>query len=191
MRCTRGGVGVNVIAWLIVACEIGFWVVITLGLLTRYILKKNKLGLFFLALTPVIDLILLVVTGVDLYRGATATQVHAIVAVYIGISIAFGRSMIEWADIRFQYYVMKQGAKPVKRFGMDYAKHYFKSWGQHVLAFLIGAGILFVLIYLINDSSRTEVLAGFLKVWTLVLGIDLFDCHKQFYLAEKEKRVAI
>ncbi|MBG9582404.1 membrane protein, partial [Bacillus thuringiensis] len=59
----------NVIAWLIVACEIGFWIVITLGLLTRYILKKNKLGLFFLALTPVIDLILLVVTGVDLYRG--------------------------------------------------------------------------------------------------------------------------
>ena len=98
-----------------------------------------------------------------MYRGATATQVHAIAAIYIGISIAFGRSMIEWADIRFQYYVMKQGAKPVKRFGMDYAKHYFKSWGQHVLAFLIGAGILFVLIYLINDSSRTEVLAGFLK----------------------------
>lgn len=117
----------NVIAWLIVACEIGFWVVITLGLFTRYILKKNKLGLFFLALTPVIDLILLVVTGVDLYRGAIA-------AVYIGISIAFGRSMIEWADIRFQYYVMKQGSKPVKRFGIDYAKYYFKSWGQHVLA---------------------------------------------------------
>ncbi|XBO90187.1 hypothetical protein AAGG43_13380 [Bacillus paranthracis] len=177
----------NVIAWLIVACEIGFWVVITLGLLTRYILKKNKLGLFFLALTPVIDLILLVVTGVDLYRGATATQVHAIAAVYIGISIAFGRSMIEWADIRFQYYVMKQGAKPVKRFGMDYAKHYFKSWGQHVLAFLIGAGILFVLIYLINDSSRTEVLAGFLKVWTLVLGIDLLIAISNFIWLKRKK----
>ncbi len=147
--------------------------------------------MFFPALTPVIDLILLVVTGVDLYRGATATQVHAIAAVYIGISIAFGRSMIEWADIRFQYYVMKQGAKPVKRFGMDYAKHYFKSWGQHVLAFLIGAGILFVLIYLINDSSRTEVLAGFLKSMDTCVGYRSFDCHKQFYLAEKEKRVAI
>jgi len=37
----------NVIVWLIAACEIGFWVVITLGLFTRYILKKNKLGLLF------------------------------------------------------------------------------------------------------------------------------------------------
>src|SRR5690606_26009541 len=100
-------------------------------------LKKKKMGLFFLALTPVIDLILLVATSVDLYHGAAATKVHGIAAVYIGISIAFGKSMIGWADTRFQYYVMKQGSKPVKRFGIDYAKHYFKSWGQHVLAFII------------------------------------------------------
>ena len=49
----------NFIAWTIVACEIGFWVVIALGLITRYIFKREKLGFFFLALTPVIDLILL------------------------------------------------------------------------------------------------------------------------------------
>ncbi|MGF9814261.1 hypothetical protein ACVAMH_25455 [Bacillus zanthoxyli] len=177
----------NVIAWLIVVCEIGFWVVITLGLFTRYILKRSKLGLLFLALTPVIDLILLVATGVDLYRGATATKVHAIATVYIGISIAYGRSMIEWADLRFQYYVMKQGSKPVKRFGIDYAKHYFKSWGQHVLAFLIGAGILLVLIYLINDFSRTEVLAGFLKLWTFVLGIDFLIAISNFIWPKRAK----
>lgn len=187
MCVIQGGFEVNVIAWLIVACEIGFWVIIALGLFTRYILKRNKLGLFFLALTPVIDLILLVATGIDLYRGATATQVHAISAVYIGISIAFGRSMIEWADIRFQYYVMKQGAKPFKRFGIDYAKHYFKSWGQHVLAFLIGAGVLFTLIYLINDSARTEVLAGFLKIWTLVLGIDFLIAISNFIWPKRAK----
>lgn len=181
------GVEVNIIAWLIVASEIGFWVVIVLGLFTRYILKKNKIGLFFLALTPVIDLILLVATSVDLYHGATATKVHGIAAVYIGISIAFGKSMIGWADTRFQYYVMKQGSKPVKRFGIDYAKHYFKSWGQHVLAFIIGVGILFALIYLIDDSTRTEVLTGFIQLWTLVLGIDFLIAISNFIWPKREK----
>lgn len=175
----------NIIAWLIVASEIGFWVAIALGLFTRYILKKPKLGLFFLALTPVIDLILLVATGVDLYHGAAATKVHGIAAVYIGISIAFGKSMIRWADTRFQYYVMKQGPKPVKRFGIDYAKHYFKSWGQHVLAYIIGVGILFALIYLINDPTRTEVLTGFIKLWTLVLGIDFLIAISNFIWPKK------
>ena len=103
----------NFIAWIIVACEIGFWLVILLGLITRYLFKRERLGFFFLALTPVIDLILLLVTATDLYNGATATQVHAIAAIYLGVSIAFGKSMIRWADERFVYYIQKQGSKPV------------------------------------------------------------------------------
>lgn len=58
----------NGIAWMIVFCEIAFWVVIVLGLAVRYVFKRHTLGLLFLGLTPVIDLILLAATGVDLYR---------------------------------------------------------------------------------------------------------------------------
>lgn len=177
----------NFVAWMIVACEIAFWVVIILGLVTRYVFKQNKLGLFFLALTPVVDLILLITTGIDLYNGATATQAHAIAAVYIGVSIAFGKSMIQWADERFQYYVMKQGKKPKQRFGMDYAKHYFKSWLSHVLAYVIGCGMLAGMIYLIDDPSRTEALAGFLRLWSIVLGIDLVIAISNFIWQKKEK----
>lgn len=162
----------NYIAWMIVACEIGFWIVILLGLFTRYVLKKNKLGVFFLALTPVIDLILLIAASYDLYRGATATIAHALAAVYIGISIGFGKSMIKWADERFRYYVTKDGPKPIKLYGMEYSLHYLKGWGRHVISYLIGAGLLEGVIYLINDSARTEAMGEVLKVWTLVLGID-------------------
>ena len=109
----------NFIAWTIIACEIGFWVVILLGLITRYIFKRERLGFFFLALTPVIDLILLIVTATDLYNGATATQIHAIAAIYLGISIAFGKSMIRWADEKFLYYIRKQGTKPVRKTGFE------------------------------------------------------------------------
>ncbi len=70
----------NWIAWMIVACEIGFWVVIALGLAVRYGLGKERLGLFILALTPLVDLVLLAVTSVDLYQGATATRAHALVS---------------------------------------------------------------------------------------------------------------
>lgn len=170
----------NFVAWMIIISEVGFWVLILAGLITRYIFKLKKMGLFLFALTPVIDCILLVATSVDLYHGATATKVHGIAAIYIGVSISFGKSIIAWADTHFQYYVMKQGPKPVKRYGIDYAKHYLKSFGQHVLAYLIGAGILFALIYFIKDSQRTEVLDGFLKIWTIVLGIDFIISISNF-----------
>ncbi|MDW4075948.1 hypothetical protein QI255_12230, partial [Staphylococcus saprophyticus] len=88
----------NFIVWLIIFCEVAFWVVILLGLVTRYILKQKTLGLLFLALTPVIDLIILITTSIDLMNGATAEIPHAIAAVYISVSLVFGKSMINWAD---------------------------------------------------------------------------------------------
>ncbi|GIP40400.1 putative membrane protein YmcC [Paenibacillus sp. J31TS4] len=161
------------LAWMIIACEIGFWVLIVLGLAARYLLHLDKLGWMLLACTPVVDLALLAATGTDLYRGATATQAHGLAAIYIGVSIAYGKSMIVWADERFRYYVTRKGPKPARRYGMAYAKHYLKSWLRHVLAYLIGAGLLALLIVLVGDEARTEALAGVWKLWTLILGIDL------------------
>jgi len=164
----------NFIAWTIVACEIGFWVVIALGLVTRYIFNKEKLGFFFLALTPVIDLVLLIVTGTDLYNGATATVAHSIAAVYIGISIVFGKSMIRWADQRFLYYIKKKGPKPVRKTGWDYANHSMRGSLQHLLSYIIGASLLVLMIFFIDTPSRTEELSATLKFWTIILGIDFF-----------------
>lgn len=171
----------NFVAWFIVVCEIAFWVVIIAGLSVRYLFKKPKLGLVLLALTPVVDLILFIITGIDLYNGAKATTAHAIAAVYIGVSIAYGKSMIDWADQRFRYYVAKQTeAKPIKRYGLEYAKHYLKGFIRHIIAYIIGALLLLGMIYLINDASRTEALVGVLKIWALVLGIDLIITTSYF-----------
>ncbi|MDQ0416069.1 hypothetical protein J2Z48_000227 [Croceifilum oryzae] len=177
----------NFIAWMIVTCEIMFWVVIGLGLVTRYVWKMKRLGLFFLSLTIIIDLALLIMTGIDLYKGATATVAHGIAAVYIGISIAFGERLIQWTDERFRYYVLKQGEKPVKRFGTEYAKHYLKGWIRHVLAYLIGAGLLAGMIYVIDDPSQTEAFSGILRGWAVVLGIDLIITISNFIWPSKPK----
>ncbi|MGK9044328.1 hypothetical protein [Mammaliicoccus vitulinus] len=178
----------NLIVWLIICCEIAFWVVILLGLVTRYILKQKTLGLFFLALTPVIDLILLITTSVDLINGATAEIPHAIAAVYVAVSLVFGKSMIKRADDRFRYYVIKEGPKPYKPVGLAYAKNYAKSWLKHLLSYFIGTGILHLIIYFIHDKNRTEAMDGVIDVWTIVIIIDLIICISYFVWPPKEKK---
>lgn len=184
----KESVNVNWIAWMIVACEIGFWVVIALGLAVRYGLGKERLGLFILALTPLVDLVLLAVTSVDLYRGATATMAHALAAVYIGVSIAFGKGMIRWADDKFLYYVKKQPlAKKPKLYGMAYARSYAKGWFKHVFAYLIGAGLLLAMIFFVGDASRTGALERAMLQWAVVLGIDLLITVSFFVWPKRSK----
>lgn len=97
----------NFITWSIIAAEIGFWIVIILGLTLRYVYNFKKMGSFFLLLTPVIDMFLLIVTAIDLLKGGNATKSHAIAAIYLGVSIALGKSIVRWADERFLYYIKK------------------------------------------------------------------------------------
>ena len=68
----------------IIGAEIGFWVFIALGLLSRYILKKPKLGVFFLICTPLTDLFLLAVAGYDLAAGTGKAEFHHAVAALEG-----------------------------------------------------------------------------------------------------------
>lgn len=178
-----GGIG-----WLIVGAEVAFWVVILLGLVTRYILKKKGLGLFFLALTPVIDLVLLIATAVDLYNGATATTVHGIAAIYLGVSIAFGKSMIAWADRQFTYYILKKGEKPVKKLGYAHARHEMKSSLQHLLAFIIGSVFILGIHFFIGDPERTAGLLNPLRIWALIVGIDLLYSASYFLWPKRAKQ---
>ncbi|WP_047985926.1 hypothetical protein [Ornithinibacillus californiensis] len=176
----------NWIVWLIIACEIGFWVFILLGLVMRYVLNKRSLGLLFLAMTPIVDLILLVATSYDLYQGSIATTAHALAAIYIGVSIGFGKSMIRWADERFKYYVTKSGPKPIKLFGMDYAKNYFKGWLRHLLSYIIGASLIGGIYFLINDSERTLAMIQTLGIWSIVLVADLVISLTYFIFPRKQ-----
>ena len=59
----------NGIAWGIIVCEIMFWVFILAGLIVRYGWRKKQLGLRLMAMSPVIDLVLLVLTVYDLRQG--------------------------------------------------------------------------------------------------------------------------
>ncbi|THJ68795.1 hypothetical protein E8P82_01600 [Arthrobacter echini] len=156
----------------IIACEIGFWVLIIAGLMVRYLLGKRRAGLVLLALTPLVDLILLTATVLDLRAGATATFVHGLAAVYLGISIAYGHRMIDWADARFAHR-FGGGPRPTRHYGTRYAQECWKDVVRTIIAVLIAAGFLQLLTVLVDDAARTEALTGFYPILGIVFVVDL------------------
>jgi len=132
----------NILLVLILGCEIAFWVVLLLGLVARYLFGWWRAGLYFLYSTPVIDLVLLVATVVDLRNGSEATFFHGLAAAYIGFSLAFGRRAIDWADAHFAHR-FAGGPRPVKAppQGWGNLLYELKLWGRALAA----CGITFVL----------------------------------------------
>lgn len=80
-----------------------------LGLLVRFVLKRNELSKLILLCVPLLDLALLIATAVDLNSGKPAEFAHGLAAVYLGFTIVYGHSIIQWADsyVAFKFYAGK------------------------------------------------------------------------------------
>lgn len=153
---------------LIAACEIGFWVVLGAGLVARYVLRMRRLGAVLLVCVPLVDLVLLVATVVDLRRGATANFTHGLAAAYIGFSIAFGHSMIRWADQRFAHR-FADGPPPWKppKGGWGRTRYEWREWGKGVLGAAVACSLLGLGVLMVGDADRTAELVA----WIYRLGI--------------------
>lgn len=174
----------------LVACEIGFWVVLLGGLATRYLLRRPRAGAVLLASTPLVDLAMLLFALVDLRHGGTATIAHGLAAVYIGVSVAFGHRMVRWADERFAYR-FAGGPSPSRppKFGTEHARHERHGWYRHLVAWAIGCALLLGGVALVGEADavaqlvrgaaagsglqRVGALLGIAGTWTLVLAVDL------------------
>ena len=157
----------------IVATEIAFWLLLLSGLGARYGLGRPRVGLVFLAATPLVDLVLLAATTIDLRRGGEAALPHALAAVYIGVSVAGGRRMVGWADARFAHR-FAGGPVPVRppRTGPRHAAHQRREWLRHLAAWSTGTALMGLGVLLVGDSDRTWALLNVAALWTLVLAID-------------------
>lgn len=156
----------------IVACEIGFWVVLGAGLLARYPLRRPRLGAALLIGVPLVDLVLLAATVVDLRRGATAEFTHGLAAAYLGFSVAFGHSMVRWADQRFAHR-FAGGPPPVKppRAGWARTRYEWREWGKGLVGWAIACGLLGAAILWVDDAERTRELANWIGKLTLAIVI--------------------
>ncbi len=159
------------IVGLIIACEIGFWVLIALGLIARYLLRRPRLGAVLLVLTPVVDLVLLLAVGIDLRTGGDATRAHALAAIYLGFSIVYGHRMIRWADVRFAHR-FAGGPRPVKRYGSDYARDCWLGVVRTAGAAAIAAGVLALLILIAAPGANTDALAATYRVLAIIVAAE-------------------
>lgn len=172
--------------YLIIAAEIAFWIAIIAGLVSRYVLKRNKLGFFFFLLTPVTDFALLAFTAIDLKNGATASFAHGLAAVYIGVSIAYGKSMIAWADDKFQSWIMHMPSRKKALYGKAKAIYEMKMWGRHLIAYIIGGSLLGLMILYIGEG--VEALFRVLGGWTIVLLIDFIISFSYVIFPKRERQ---
>lgn len=157
---------------IIIACEVGFWVLILAGLIARYPLKMRRLGIVLLALTPVVDLVLLAATAIDLSRGSTATFAHGLAAIYLGISVSYGHKMIHWADIRFAHH-FAAGPAPTKRYGSEYTAECWRDVVRSIIGVAIAAGVLWLLIAISGDPQRSSALTGMFGILGIIAAIEL------------------
>ncbi|WP_312086488.1 hypothetical protein, partial [Exiguobacterium sp.] len=146
-----------------------FWVFIVAGLIVRYGFRREKLGFRLMAMSPVIDIVLLVLTVFDLSRGSTATLAHGLAAIYIGVSLAFGKQMIAWADGVYRRVILRE---QVAKERISRARRERNGFYRHILAFLIGGALLGAMILWLGNTEQTESLLRTLQLWGLVLVID-------------------
>ena len=157
----------------IVVSEVAFWAFVLGGLIARYLLRRPKLGVAFLLMTPAVDLVLMAATVIDLRAGATASIFHGLAAVYVGVSVAFGHRMIRWADERFAHrFAGGPPPEQAPKHGPEHARHERAAWYRHLLAWSIGSALLFGMSLLVGDPATTESLLYKAALWAFILAID-------------------
>jgi hypothetical protein len=133
------------------------------GLFARYVLKRPKLGRFLLLCVPALDVTLLVATAYDLRSGTTAEFAHGLAAAYLGFTVVFGRSAMDWADRYFAYKYDGQ-EKPLQRFGWAYALYEWQQWGKGILACTIAAILLYISIIFVDNEVKTQALVDWMYI---------------------------
>ncbi|MGD9529005.1 hypothetical protein [Pseudonocardia sp.] len=133
----------NPLVLLIGACEVAFWVLVGAGLATRYLLRLPRMSAWLLIAVPVVDVVLVTASLVDVGRGTPPGLTHGLAAVYLGVTVAFGHSVIRWADTRFAYR-FAGGPPPPRppRHGGARVAYEWREWGKAALAWAITVAVL-------------------------------------------------
>jgi hypothetical protein len=156
----------------IVFAEAAFWLFLAAGLVTRYVFRRPRLGMVFLLGSPAADVALLLLTAVDLQRGGTPTQAHALAAAYLGFTVAFGHDVVRWADQRFARWIAggPPAAKP-RRTAAERVRHEWREFGKAGVFWAVSILLLLALSALVGDIEQARPLLGYVGVLSVVLGI--------------------
>jgi hypothetical protein len=151
-----------VILALIIACEVGFWVLLAAGLSVRYLLRRRRVSTVLLLCEPLLEVVLFVVTVVDLRGGAEPSWEHGPAALYIGFTVAYGHYTITWLDGHAAHHLAGAPRPPKPpRYGMPRALHEGRLWLRTVLAAAVAAALLQGGILYVGDGGDPTSLRAF------------------------------
>ena len=171
---------------LIIACEVGFWVLLAAGLAVRYLLKWRRTSVALLLCEPVLELVLFVVTAVDLRNGAEPSWEHGLAALYIGFTVAYGHYTIRWLDGHAAHRLAGAPRPPKPpRYGLARARHEGRLWLRTVLMAAIACALLQAAIRYVGDGD-TSSLRGF--QWVALRAAGLHGLIALTYLIWPKKR---
>ncbi|WP_432790912.1 hypothetical protein QYM46_03695 [Brevibacterium sp. K11IcPPYGO002] len=85
----------------IIAGEVLFWIVLLAGVSARYLMHWRTVSTVLLVSTPLIDILIVGLTYIDLHRGSSSDFSHGMAAFYVGFSVVFGPEAIARVDRRF------------------------------------------------------------------------------------------
>ncbi|MET8828178.1 hypothetical protein ABZX40_03075 [Streptomyces sp. NPDC004610] len=145
---------------LIIVCEVGFWVLLVLGLAARYLLKWQRTSVVLLLCEPLLEVVLFVVTAIDLRNGAEPSWTHGLAALYIGFTVAYGHYTITWLDGHAAHRF--GGAPPPPkppRHGRARAAHEGRLWLRTVLAAAVACALLQAAIWYVGDGDTSSLRA--------------------------------
>lgn len=150
---------------LIVVCEVAFWVLLAVGLGLRYGARMPRTGLGVLLAEPLLELVLLVVTAVDLKSGAAPDWKHGLAALYIGFTVGYGHATIAWVDGHVRHR-LRGGPAPTRppRYGMARARHEGRLWLRTLVAAAVACGLLQLAVWYVGGSGDVSSL----RTWQLV-----------------------
>nr|WP_238355162.1 2TM domain-containing protein [Kribbella sandramycini] len=138
---------------------------------TRYLLRMPKAGMVLLLMVPLVDVIMLTASVIDIHRGGEPSFKHSLAAIFIGVSVGFGHQTLKWAD-GWAAYKFAGAPRPVKprKGGRERARRERAGWYRHLFAYVVGVGIMLALGLL--SGQGYDALLGPAWSWTIVLIID-------------------
>ncbi|MFJ6660874.1 hypothetical protein ACIQNG_31675 [Streptomyces sp. NPDC091377] len=146
---------------LIIACEVGFWVLLVLGLTARYVLKWRRTSVVLLLCEPVLEVVLFIATAIDLKNGAEPGWEHGLAALYIGFTVGYGHYTVKWLDghAAHRFAGAPRPPKP-PQYGRARAAHEGRLWLRTLVAAAVALVLLQLAIWYVG-SGDTSSLRGF------------------------------
>jgi hypothetical protein len=162
--------GHSPLVWWIVAAEASFWILLLAGLAVRYLARMRRLSSVILLAVPFVDVSLIALTAWDLSIGAEPNFSHILAALYLGITVGFGHSIIGRVDAWFAHRFAgaeKPRAHPKR--GPAHVRRMWAEWGRVVVACVVSSAGITVLA-LVSHTPLPSSLDGVWEapLWSVV-----------------------